>query len=670
MADGPDIGIGSSTATPPPAPPDSSASSTPPTAPPDSSANPPAPPSDAMIRARAGTPEPAGRAETQAWQTAQGIAPTSQAAAPVVLQPLKRHGLAGVMDEVGKFLTGTQGGEVYIDQDGKKYIQHPPQTHAQQWARVGLEALQGGARGLAAGQGPGGKGRAFLASVQGGINDRQQADALKDEEATKSWQMQRQAKIDKATMQIQQMKIAEMALAHDRQGFEFTAEKQKFSDEQQDRYRAMGGHAIPGYYSSEDFHEIKKVAPNVWNDHFEKANIMPVHTAQGVQFWEIPPDRMDAPLPAHTKGRLWVPDDSKEGGHTEHPELPEGSVERDLEMMNNKWTLDSGAALERRTKSAQATTEEVKAQYAPQTAQADIDEKKAGIREKRASADLAEQKATNLRNTGSEDVNAGAALNEPPVNGVRQGYLASLPAGTQALVREIGEGRKTDVNISRSPAQQLLARQVALAYPGYDFTRAPAYAATRKAFTSGKPADGINAINTAMMHMETMYDNASWLASMPVVGAAERFMGNQKAINLKDSKTALVGELGRAYQAGAITEKDKDAWTGRVEAWSPQEIRGNAKAFIGLLSGKLEGLQNQWKSGSPPAAVSPIPIFGPGAQGAYQHIMGVPYQEPNSGGGGGAPAPGGGVTYNFNGTPLTFQNQAALEAWKQRANIQ
>jgi hypothetical protein len=579
---------------------------------------------------------PAAKAETQAWQTAQGIAPAQNTAAPVVLQPLRRHGMQGVIDEVGKFLSGTQGGEVYIDQDGNKFIQHPPQTHAQQWARVGLAALQGAGRGLAAGQGAGGAGRALNAGLQGGLNDRAKADALKDEEATKTWQMQRQAKMDKATLQIQQMKIAEMALAHDRQGFEYGKEQQEWANQQQDRYKAMGGHAIPGFYNSEDFHTIKQVAPNIWQDHFNNANIMPVHTAQGVQFWEIPPDRMDAPLPKGTKGRQWIPDDSKEGGHTVETELPEGSVERDLELMNNKWNLDSGAALARRQQVAGTTEAEIKAQYAPQTAKADLEEKQAGTREKRASADLAEQKATNLRNTGAEDVNAQAALNEVPVNGVRQNYLNSLDAGTQSLVREIGEGRKTDVSFGRSPAMQLLAKQVALAYPGYDFTRAPAYAATRKAFTSGKPADGINAINTAMMHMQTMYDNASWLASTPIVGAAERFFGNQKAMDLKDAKTALVGELGRAYQAGSITEKDKDEWSSRINAWSPQETRGNAKAFIKLLSGKLEGLQNQWNSGSPPAAVAPIPIFGPAAQGAYQHIMGVPYQQ--GAGGGGTPS--------------------------------
>ena len=398
-ADAPDIGVGPSTATPPPPPPADSGTSSPP---PTTGSNPPAPPSDAMIAAS----HPAAKAETQAWQTAQGIAPATPSAAPVVLQPLRRHGMQGVIDEVGKFLTGTQGGEVYIDQDGNKFIQHPPMTHAQQWARVGAAALQGAGRGLAAGQGPGGHARAFAASVQGGINDRQQADALKDEEATKTWQMQRQAKIDKATMQIQQMKIAEMSLAHDRQGFEFTAEKEKFADEQQDRYKAMGGHPLPGFYTSDDWHTLKDVAPNVLKMHAQNANIMPVHTAQGVQFWEVPPDRLDAPLPAGTTGRQWVQDDSKEGGHTVNVPMAEGSTERDLEMVNNKWTLDSGAALARREQIAKTTTAEEQARVAGRIADLDVKTKNATLGNIQAE--------TNLRNAEAEEKRAGAKIEATP----------------------------------------------------------------------------------------------------------------------------------------------------------------------------------------------------------------------------------------------------------------
>jgi hypothetical protein len=164
--------------------------------------------------------------------------------------------------------------------------------------------------------------------------------------------------------------------------------------------------------------------------------------------------------------------------------------------------------------------------------------------------------------------------------------------------------------------------QVTTAYPGYDFSRAPDYAATRKAFTSGKPADAINALNTALQHMLTMVNSATWSGSLPVIGGIERATGNQSAIDLADAKVALVDELGKAYKASALTDQDVRQWKGRINAWSPAEIKGNAVAFVQLLDGKLSSYESQWRNGSPPAAVAPIAILSPEARNAYRTITG------------------------------------------------
>jgi hypothetical protein len=214
---------------------------------------------------------------------------------------------------------------------------------------------------------------------------------------------------------------------------------------------------------------------------------------------------------------------------------------------------------------------------------------------------------------------------ETPVNGVRQNYLASLPVATSALVKEIGEGRQflSPYAIARSKDGKQLASQVAVAYPGYDFSRAQSYEKTRQTFTSGKVADGINALNTAMQHMQVMYDNASWLASLPGLGAAARAAGSQQAIDLENAKSALVDELGRAYKNAALTIEDKKTWESRINSWSPKEIKGNAVSFVKLLDGKLTSYQQQWKAGSPPAALPPFPIMSDEAQEAYKHITGA-----------------------------------------------
>ncbi len=235
----------------------------------------------------------------------------------------------------------------------------------------------------------------------------------------------------------------------------------------------------------------------------------------------------------------------------------------------------------------------------------------------------AEARAKNSVETGIGTSSAAQFASEQPVNGVRPNYLNNLPATQSELVRSIGEGR-TEISSRTASTKEgkVLMQEVTTAYPGYDFSRAPEYAKTRQAFTSGKTADAINALNTAMGHMLVMYNNATLGGSLPMVGGVERAAGNQSAIDLANAKTALVDELGEAYKAGALTDQDVKSWKGRIDAWSPSEIRGNAKSFVQLLDSKLSSYEQQWKNGSPPGAVAPITILSPEARDAYQTIAG------------------------------------------------
>lgn len=219
--------------------------------------------------------------------------------------------------------------------------------------------------------------------------------------------------------------------------------------------------------------------------------------------------------------------------------------------------------------------------------------------------------------------NAGQYASEQPVNGVRQNYLNALPPDQAELIRAIGEGR-TELSSRAASTKEgkALMQEVTTAYPGYDFSRAPEYAKTRQVFTSGKTADAINALNTAMGHMLTMYQNATLGGSLPVIGAVERAAGSQSAITLANAKAALIDELGKAYKGGALTDADTRTWKGRISAWSPAEIKGNARSFVQLLDSKLSSYEQQWRNGSPPGAVAPIQILSPEAKSAYETITG------------------------------------------------
>jgi len=201
-------------------------------------------------------------------------------------------------------------------------------------------------------------------------------------------------------------------------------------------------------------------------------------------------------------------------------------------------------------------------------------------------------------------------------------YLHSLPAGRQAMVSAIGEGRTATNSRTFSTAQgQALLADVTQAYPGFDQSKAESYFATRKDFTSGKTATGINSLNTVANHLSRMYDNTSKWSTIPGLKSLSALSGGEAA-RLNSDKQAVATELSKAYAAGQISEGEIKEWNKRLDVWSPAELKSNITEIGGLLEGKLSAYQNQWENGMPTGAVTPIQIISPAARGALDHIGG------------------------------------------------
>jgi hypothetical protein len=577
-------------------------------------------------------PPPPPPQPTAATTTAAIPEQPTASASPSVLLPAKRGGLAGVLDEVRNWIAGTNSNQVYIDPNsGDRYVQHPLMSHKQQWLKVGGEALTGAAAGLAAGKGAGNSGRALLAGFQMQHGLSEEASARDEEQAQQQYLRARQTRLDKANSQLVQMQLAEGALRMDREQRLASQDQVKWSQYMNGLYESQQAQDL-GTYNSNDIHEIEKAHPDVWKAHFGDNTIKPVPQFDadgkpaGVKFYLTHPSLDSQPIGPGTKLHTFVPsDDARTPGHMITKDLDPGS------MTQGAYTTAEATQYKRlsddvdRTQklSDQETTRQLnqeKIRNMPlERAKlvAETSKEQAQAREANARASFA---------TVTGGMSPEQAVQEQPVNGVRQQYLQSLPADIRGLVQAIGEGRKTDISayaLSRpnSPGAQI-AKAVTLAYPGYDFTRATAYQKTRAAFTSGKQAQGINALNAAMNHLQVMYDNADWTTTTPGISNVLRTFGNRRAVAERDAKTALIGELAKAYQAGSVLKDDKEDWTKRINAWSPAETRENAREFIKLLNGKIEASMNEWKNGSPPGAIAPIQFLGKPAYDAYVHITG------------------------------------------------
>jgi hypothetical protein len=140
----------------------------------------------------------------------------------------------------------------------------------------------------------------------------------------------------------------------------------------------------------------------------------------------------------------------------------------------------------------------------------------------------------------------------------------------------------------------------------------PTYLKTREAFTgNGKAATQINANNTAIHHIATMYDHAGEsFTSAGITGVAAGKLGDQNARNLKTDSQAIGTELAKSYVSGGQTTQDEiKNWKDLVDPTSALmttgKIQGNLKEIVNLLEGKLDATQTQWDTGMPQGAVTP-----------------------------------------------------------------
>lgn len=564
-------------------------------------------------------------------------APTAQ---PAVLVPQKRTGLAGIVDEFRDAVAGKTTPTTYIDPDtGAKYIRHPYLTGKQQWARIGADALRGAAAGLANGQGPGGPERAAAAGIQTGLDAKQKMFDEQDQAAQKDYENQRQAKLDRANDQINTAKLVAAQLANTRMQVDGTHEDIDWSEKRQQQLHDSGARLVGYAQNVSDLARIQREdEQDLLKNHFHANTYITVPqynsdgTAAGIAIYAKAPGWGDQLADKGTTIPIWVPPAKPGDPPTRKDVTPTVPMTNDqvqsyqnlYDKQQAEWAKNQA---EVKQKAAQADQESTAAtKNKAQTTEANANTRKTDAETKNIQSGLSPDGGPSRAGSGGAPIDSNAAIQEQPVNGVRQKFLSSLPGGDQAIVREIGEGRGEALSsyaLARpgSPGYRI-RQEVDLAYPGYDWTRAKDYEKTRANFTSGKQADAINALNAAMMHMGVMYDNADWLTTTPIIGYAERKAGDQRAIDEKDAKTALVDELGKAYKAGALTIEDKKSWSDRINAWGPQETKGNAKAFIKLLNGKLQASENEWRNGAPPAAVPPIQFMGPAAQHAYKTIMG------------------------------------------------
>lgn len=169
---------------------------------------------------------------------------------------------------------------------------------------------------------------------------------------------------------------------------------------------------------------------------------------------------------------------------------------------------------------------------------------------------------------------------------------------------------------SRAPGAQALRQEVFAHAPTYDETAFPTYKKTRESFTTGKQGDALKAINqldghlqSAASHIPDQSDMAAWNA---FVNAGRDATGNSRTNKFDVDVNGITGEWGKLVTGGVATTEEAN----RVAALlghnqSPDKLKENLGEVRELMNTAKQRLREQWQSGMPPGAVSPLSTLGP-----------------------------------------------------------
>lgn len=146
--------------------------------------------------------------------------------------------------------------------------------------------------------------------------------------------------------------------------------------------------------------------------------------------------------------------------------------------------------------------------------------------------------------------------------------------------------------------------------PQYDITRAPTYAATRQAFATKKQADTINNLNTALGHLDDLYQNTDWTSTIPGVKLVSKLVGGSGAAAETDLNQ-LSEEVAAAYKGGAPTKDEVENQKKALSGSTPAEQKTKLLEAVKLVNSKLSSFQKQWNDGSVPGTKPPYDILSP-----------------------------------------------------------
>lgn len=182
-------------------------------------------------------------------------------------------------------------------------------------------------------------------------------------------------------------------------------------------------------------------------------------------------------------------------------------------------------------------------------------------------------------------------------------FLATIPKEWRNTVRKIAnyEEDPTKSVGMRSGMRDKVVQWVNQVNPGYKADEFAVRGPTRKAFTTGVQGQQINAINTAIGHIDQLtgladkLQNGGFVPGNAAFNAVRTMFGGESVTNFDTLKDALAGEVSSVLAKGGATVSGIAEAKEKIHGSnSPAQLAGYVKTLIPIMGSKLASLDYQY----------------------------------------------------------------------------
>ena len=209
-------------------------------------------------------------------------------------------------------------------------------------------------------------------------------------------------------------------------------------------------------------------------------------------------------------------------------------------------------------------------------------------------------------NSAANGESAGKAAQAISDGVTGEEFLTTVSKPVAEQVRALAAGRMSfpTGQAIKTPYWQSVLTLVSQYDPTFDAVNYGTRAATRKAFTSGREASSVNALNTVLGHLDSLGVAADKLnnGAFPHINTATNFLessiGDARVKKFEATKKAVVDELTRAWRGSGGAVSDIETWSKTLDASnSPEQLHGVIGQLGDLLDSKIEALNDQYRKG-------------------------------------------------------------------------